>query len=244
MTDVTAGCSSGGAAAAPAPVVIPRGSGDPVSQSADGDTRQVQFTSPFRSANALGYWVARSSREMTGQSGWRGLPPSQRRSDSTVKQPRPKQPQFRDPAALSARGLLRSLRPLWKEGARNAGCPMHPRPRVQSEKAHELETTVAPETSGVPRALGFVGLLRDGAPGGRSVRRTTVVRTDEPQSCAPTRAQMWLCLVARRRSRRDLAVWAAIAAVWSSACFARPITRPHSPASNTAASPPHPAPRP
>jgi hypothetical protein len=30
---------------------------------------------------------------------------------------------------------------------------MRPQPHAQSEKAHELVTTVAPDTSGVPRAV-------------------------------------------------------------------------------------------
>jgi hypothetical protein len=32
---------------------------------------------------------------------------------------------------------------------------MRPQPHAQSKKAHELVTTAAPETSGVPRAMGF-----------------------------------------------------------------------------------------
>jgi len=39
-----------------------------------------------------------------------------------------------------------------QEGAGNAGRPERPRPRVQ-RKAHELETTVTPESPGIPRAM-------------------------------------------------------------------------------------------
>ena len=38
------------------------------------------------------------------------------------------------------------------EGAGNAGRSAHPQPRVQ-RKAHELETTVTPESPGIPRAM-------------------------------------------------------------------------------------------
>jgi hypothetical protein len=39
------------------------------------------------------------------------------------------------------------------EGAGNAGCPMHPQPRVRNNKAHELATTGSPQQSGIPCAM-------------------------------------------------------------------------------------------
>ena len=47
--------------------------------------------------------------------------------------------QLRDLAARCARGL-QDNRPI-TEGAGNAGCQLHPQPRVRSDKAHELVTT-------------------------------------------------------------------------------------------------------
>jgi hypothetical protein len=45
------------------------------------------------------------------------------------------------------------IRPSNKEGAGNAGCPMHPQPRVRNKKAHELVTTGSPQQSGIPCAM-------------------------------------------------------------------------------------------
>src|SRR5260370_20432212 len=44
---------------------------------------------------------------------------------------------LRDLAARCARVFAKTIRPKKTEGAGNAGCPMHPQPRVQNEKAHE-----------------------------------------------------------------------------------------------------------
>ncbi len=50
----------------------------------------------------------------------------------------------------------------------NAGCPLHPQPRVRSgSKAHELVTTVAPGSPGIPARNGFNGFLR-ALPGDRA----------------------------------------------------------------------------
>ena len=59
----------------------------------------------------------------------------------------------RDLAACFARVLSSTSRPLNSEGAGNAGRSARPQPRVQWSKAHALVTTVAPETSGIPRAM-------------------------------------------------------------------------------------------
>jgi hypothetical protein len=44
-------------------------------------------------------------------------------------------------------------RPSKIEGAGNAGCSPHPRPRTQSKKAYEQFTTGTPKHSGIPRAM-------------------------------------------------------------------------------------------
>ena len=68
MTEVIAGRSSGRVQPPHQPLTSsPAQAGDLVSQSVDGDTQRVPFASPCYSANALGYWVARSSRAMTGR---------------------------------------------------------------------------------------------------------------------------------------------------------------------------------
>ena len=53
------------------------------------------------------------------------------------------------------------------EGAGNAGRSMHPQPRVQNKKAHELVTTGSPELPGIPARNGFNGFLR-ALPGDRA----------------------------------------------------------------------------
>jgi hypothetical protein len=65
-----------------------------------------------------------------------------------IKQPRP-----RDPAARCARALPVTFRPPIERACGTPGARCTPRPRVQSKKAHELETTVTPATSGVPHAM-------------------------------------------------------------------------------------------
>jgi hypothetical protein len=52
-----------------------------------------------------------------------------------------------------------TLLPLKIEGAGNAGCQMHPQPRVQMKKAHERVATGSPEQPGIPCATVY-GLLR------------------------------------------------------------------------------------
>src|SRR6476661_10626840 len=49
-------------------------------------------------------------------------------------------------------GSLQQFVPFRNEGAGNAGCPVHPQPRVQ-QKAHELVTTGPPESPGIPCAM-------------------------------------------------------------------------------------------
>jgi hypothetical protein len=60
-------------------------------------------------------------------------------------------PHSRD--AKCARAVAKTLSLERKEGAGKAGCPMHPQPRVQSKKAHELITTGSPEQSDFPCAM-------------------------------------------------------------------------------------------
>jgi hypothetical protein len=47
--------------------------------------------------------------------------------------------------------MIRS--PKKTEGAGKAGCSMHPQPRAQRWKAHELVTTGSPSSSGLPCAM-------------------------------------------------------------------------------------------
>jgi hypothetical protein len=62
--------------------------------------------------------------------------------------------QFHDLAARFARGLLSSFLTLRSEGAGNAGCPLHPRPRVHLVVVERTRvTTSTPESPGIPRAM-------------------------------------------------------------------------------------------
>jgi hypothetical protein len=62
------------------------------------------------------------------------------------------------PAARCARASLSIT--LEKRAQGNAGRPLRPQPRVRRKEAHEIVTTVTSGSSGIPRALGFNGLLR------------------------------------------------------------------------------------
>ena len=73
------------------------------------------------------------------------------------------QTQLRDLAAylfLREVGLI--VRPSNKEGAGNAGCPMHPQPRVRFVVGvcTRVFTAEAPDTSGIPHAM-VLRLIRD-----------------------------------------------------------------------------------
>ena len=69
-----------------------------------------------------------------------------------------------------------------KEGAGNAGCAMHPQPRVRMKKAHEQVTTGSPKRSGIPRANGFNGFLH-ALPGDRAFLPPSLV--DRSTTLAP-----------------------------------------------------------
>src|SRR5216683_210940 len=72
---------------------------------------------------------------------------------------------------LRPRGAMRPshafiFRP--KEGVGNAGCPLHPQPRVRSVESTRVFTTVAPGSPGIPARNGFNGLFR-ALPGDRAL---------------------------------------------------------------------------
>src|ERR1700694_4569945 len=75
--------------------------------------------------------------------------------------------QLRDLAA-SAREFAGNVLPSGIEGVRNAGCPLHPQPRVQSVVKHtSVVATGRTGTPGIPARNGFNGLLR-ALPGDRA----------------------------------------------------------------------------
>src|SRR6266478_1890653 len=87
-------------------------------------------------------------------------------SDSIFKQPKT----ISDPRRQSRR----AMRPRFcvylppKEGVGNAGCPLHPRPRVHLVLVERTRvTTSTPESPGIPARNGFNGFLRalPGEPG-------------------------------------------------------------------------------
>jgi hypothetical protein len=57
--------------------------------------------------------------------------------------------------ARRARGHAKSCPSGNQEGAGNAGCLMHPQPRVLWKKAHELVTTGPPRHSGIPCTMAY-----------------------------------------------------------------------------------------
>jgi hypothetical protein len=65
--------------------------------------------------------------------------------------------------------FARQCRPMKSEGAGNAGCPMHPQPRVRFGVGvcTRVFTAEAPETSGIPHAM-VLRLIRD-LPGDRAL---------------------------------------------------------------------------
>jgi len=71
------------------------------------------------------------------------------RNDSLVKQP-----DSRDLAAPRRPRCENFLHPLPKEGARNAGRPMRPQPRVQNVKSTRASHHESAGSSGVPHAMG------------------------------------------------------------------------------------------
>src|SRR6202048_353486 len=73
----------------------------------------------------------------------------------------------RDPAARCARVVDESSAPM--EGVGNAGCPLHPRPRVHLVVVERTRvTTSTPESPGIPARNGFNGFLR-ALPGDRAL---------------------------------------------------------------------------
>src|SRR6266436_150781 len=74
---------------------------------------------------------------------------------------------LRDLATLCARVVHLFLAP--KEGVGNAGCPLHPRPRVRFVLVESTRvTTSTPESPGIPARNGFNGLCR-ALPGDRAL---------------------------------------------------------------------------
>src|SRR3984957_1187372 len=57
----------------------------------------------------------------------------------------------RDPAARSVRVVQKSFAPI--EGAGNAGCPLHPQPRVRSVESTRVFTTGPPGHPAFPHAM-------------------------------------------------------------------------------------------
>src|SRR6202163_1798795 len=109
-----------------------------------------------------------SSPGMTG--GFCGARPS---NASRTHQPqncrtaRQLQTYVHDPATRCARVVHLSSAPM--EGVGNAGCPLHPRPRVHFVLVERTRaTTSTPESPGIPARNGFNGLLR-ALPGDRAL---------------------------------------------------------------------------
>ena len=66
--------------------------------------------------------------------------------------------QLRDPAAQCARVVQKSF--ALSEGVGNAGCPLHPQPRVQCVGSTRVSSPQVTGTPGIPARNGFNGLCR------------------------------------------------------------------------------------
>src|SRR5713101_5875872 len=65
------------------------------------------------------------------------------------------------PAARCARVVHERFAPKNNEGVGNAGCPIHPQPRVRNKVKHtSVVTTGPPGSPGIPARNGFNGLFR------------------------------------------------------------------------------------
>src|SRR5439155_12039712 len=73
-----------------------------------------------------------------------------------------------------------------KEGVGNAGCPLHPRPRVHLVVVERTRvTTSTPESPGIPARNGFNGLLR-ALPGDRALLPPSSADIASPRPVGPT----------------------------------------------------------
>src|SRR3981189_1400618 len=93
--------------------------------------------------------------------------PRKERMDCFAALAMTKNPDVRSPSRREAPEALLDLPP--KEGVGNAGCPLHPRPRVHLVVVERTRvTTSTPESPAVPARNGFNGLLR-ALPGDRAL---------------------------------------------------------------------------
>src|SRR3981189_1386298 len=93
--------------------------------------------------------------------------PRKERMDCFAALAMTKNPDVRSPSRREAPEALLDLPP--KEGVGNAGCPLHPRPRVHLVVVERTRvTTSTPESPDVPARNGFNGFLR-ALPGDRAV---------------------------------------------------------------------------
>ena len=87
-----------------------------------------------------------------------------------------------------------------KEGVGNAGCPLHPRPRVHFVLVERTRvTTSTPESPGIPARNGFNGFLR-ALPGDRAVFATVAREYGLP---APGRADQTSANLTPASGRQD-----------------------------------------
>src|SRR5258707_9379127 len=87
------------------------------------------------------------------------------------------------PAARSRPSCAFISRPI--EGVGNAGCPLHPQPRVRSVESTRVFTTGPPESPGIPARNGFNGLLR-ALPGDRALLPPSLADTACQNPVGPT----------------------------------------------------------
>ncbi|MDB5639543.1 MAG: hypothetical protein JWP51_4451 [Bradyrhizobium sp.] len=120
------------------------------------------------------------------------------------------------------------------KGVGNAGCPMHPQPRVQCRKHTSVVTTGPPDQPGAPARNGFNGFLR-ALPGDRLVVTVAGGLTFCPRPVGPTNLRQ-LDASAGASGPHDFAVRSNISRLcaWRSLTGLRPPSDPIAP--NAAAS--------
>jgi hypothetical protein len=129
------------------------------------------------------------------------------------------------------------------EGVGNAGCPLHPRPRVHLVVVKRTRvTTSTPESPGIPARNGFNGLLR-ALPGDRALLPPS---SADLVLSAPGRADLTSANLTPASGRQDHTTSPSAATSFVSSPFDRsPVFRPalHHVARLTLPRPPQPTPR-
>jgi hypothetical protein len=186
-----------------------------------------------------------NARPMTG-SAKQSIKPQRKYGSLRRFAPRNDGPDYKRAFAISRREApesLMKLSPQKKEGVGNAGCPLHPRPRVHFVLVERTRvTTSTPESPGIPARNGFNGFLR-ALPGDRALLPPS---SADLVLSAPGRADLTSANLTPASGRQDHTTSPSAATSFVSSPFDRSqVFRPalHHVARLTLPRPPHPSPR-